>query len=206
MAREFVENFDPATADPNEAQHYHDCAALYYLLEEQFDEALQLDEESFAKTNNPFAGLRIALLADRLKDAEKRDAALQQIKAKGAGYLRKATGKPRLELVALAGLMADDLAHGGKGEIDLKAADKISAAASDGGEQMNCHCFLAAYLDLHGKKDEAIRYWRRCLGYTGNMHELNRTLAGAELIARGQKADVDAAAESPKSKKPQDKK
>ena len=52
-------------------------------LEQQYDKALDHFEGKFAKTNNPFAGLCEALLADRLKDAEKRDAALQQIKAKG---------------------------------------------------------------------------------------------------------------------------
>ena len=131
-AREFVENFDPTTPDQSAARGYSDYAGLYFTLEQQYDEALDHFEGKFAKTNNPFAGLCAALLADRLKDAKKRDAALQQIKAKGAGYMREATGKPRSELIALADLIAQDLAHGGKGEIDLKAADKICAGAIDG--------------------------------------------------------------------------
>ena len=66
--------------------------------------------------------------------------------------MREATGKPRSELIALADLIAQDLAHGGKGEIDLKAADKISAGASTAQEKVNFNAFLAGYLDLHGKK------------------------------------------------------
>jgi hypothetical protein len=169
------------------------------MLEEQYEEALDHFEGKFAKTNNPFVGLRIALLADRLKDAKKRDAALQQIKAKGAGYMREGTGKPRPELIALADLIAQDLAHGGKGEIDLKAADKICAAAIDSAEKINFDAFLAGYLDLHGKKDDAVRYWRRCLGFTKVMYDLNRTVAGAELIARGLKPEAEA--EKPKKTK-----
>ena len=34
MAREFIKTVDPATADPNLAQHYHDCAAVLLLLED----------------------------------------------------------------------------------------------------------------------------------------------------------------------------
>ena len=95
--------------------------------------------------------------------------------------------------------MAQDLARGGKGEIDLKAADKISAAAIDDHEKINSNAFLADYLELHGKKDEAIRYWRRCMGLTGAMYELNRTLAGAELIEHGLKPEAEA--EKPKKTK-----
>ena len=190
MAREFVENFDPNNADWSAKSGYDAYANLFYILEQQFDKALQIDEERFAKDNNPYLGLRTALLADRLKDGKKRDAALQQIKEKGATHIRQATGKPRMELVALADLMAQDLARGGKGDIDLKAADKICLAAIDDAERENCFCFLASYLDLHGKKNEAIRYWKRCVNFTRPIFDLNRTLAGAELIARGIKPET----------------
>ena len=108
-ARDFIENFDPNSGDISAAQGYKDYAGLYFILEEQFDKALHFFEEDFAKTNNPYVGLETALLADRLKYTKKRDAALQQIKAKGATYMRKMTGKPRLELIALADLIAQDL-------------------------------------------------------------------------------------------------
>ncbi len=64
-------------------------------------------------------------MADRLKDTKKRDEVLQQIKTKGRHLYAPNHRKPRLELLALADLIIEDLAHGGKGAIDLKAADKI---------------------------------------------------------------------------------
>ena len=144
-------------------------------------------------------------MADRLKDPKKRDEILQEVKTKGATYMHQITGKPRRELLALADLITQDLAHGGKAAIDLNAADKISATA-DATERMKFNCILAIYSDLHGKQDKAIQYWRRCVACTAAMDNPLRTVAAAELIAHGQKAEIAAAEEGPKSKKPQGKK
>ena len=103
-------------------------------------------------------------------------------------------------LVLLAALLADDLAKGGKGQIDLDAAQRqcSSAGAAD---QINYNYFLAKYLSLHGKADEAVRYWTRCmtcLGEAMNMRLFSRTLAGAELLQRGTTpADYKAALQQP---------
>ena len=158
------------------------------MLEQKFDKAKQLLEEDFAERHNPFQGLHLALLEDRMKDAAKRDAALLQVRNEGPGYRREATGRPRKELISLAELFMQDLAHGGKGEIDLDAAAKVRATA-DGTEQMNFNYFLASYLDLHGKTDKAIQYWKRCMACTGPMHNFNRTLAGAALVEHGLKPE-----------------
>jgi tetratricopeptide (TPR) repeat protein len=160
---------------------------VFYILEKQPEKALDVFEQEFAKNGNPYMGLHLALLADQLKDAQKRDAALRRISTEGPKYNRIATGKPRQELIALAALLAKDLAKGGKGEIDLDDADKLRSTGDDA-ERMNYNYFLAKYLSLHGKTDQAVDYWKQCMTHTseyGNMHLPDRTLAGAELLRRG---------------------
>ena len=169
-ARDAFDQYDPRTADQIMAMAYARAAGPYYLLEEEFDKAKRHFEKDFAKTKNPHQGLHLALLADRMKDAAKRDAVLQQVRNEGSSFIREATGKPRKELIALAGLFVQDLAHGGKAEIDLDAAARLRAIA-DVGEQMNFNYYLASYLDLHGKTGKAIQYWKLCMGYTGAMRE-----------------------------------
>ena len=70
MASEFIDNFDPSDGDSSAADAYETYVGLYYILEKQFDRAIQYYEGDFAKKNNPYSGLRLALLADRLKDAK----------------------------------------------------------------------------------------------------------------------------------------
>jgi tetratricopeptide (TPR) repeat protein len=204
VAHDAIENYDPRVSDRCANYNYHITAGPYFLLEKKYDKALRFYEEDFGQKNNPYVGLQIALLADRLKDFKKRDAALQRIKERSAGYMREATGKPRKELIALADLIQLDLAHGGKGEIDLEAAAKIRAG-TDGKEQTNFNYFLGTYLDLHGKAKWATHYWTRCMAYSGAMGDLTRTLAGAELVAHRLPADDDATGsrkieESPQTK------
>ena len=204
-ATEFIENFDPSNADAFTLMTFREGTPFFYVLEQQFDRALNGYEVEFARQSNPCMGLEAALVADRLKDTKKRDEILQEVKTKGPTYMHQLTGKPRRELLALADLIIEDLAHGGKGAIDLKAADKTSATADDT-ERMKFNCILAIYLDLHGKQAEAIQYWRRCVACTAAMDNPLRTIAAAELIAHGHKAEIDAVEEALKGKKPKDKK
>ncbi len=43
---------------------------------------------------------------------------------------------------------------------------------------------LGAYADIHGQPDRALVYFKQCMGYVHFADE-GRTLAGAELTARG---------------------
>jgi hypothetical protein len=45
------------------------------------------------------------------------------------------------------------------------------------------HYFLARYLDLHGKPQQAVECWKKCMAETEFMGDFHRTLAGAELCA-----------------------
>ncbi len=100
--------------------------------------------------------------------------------------------------------MAEDLKKGGKGEIDLSAADKLVAAAAEV-ERCNIRYFLGQYLAQHGKADQAVQYWKKCMACT-SLTQFSRTLAGAELLDRGVKPeDYKALLQAPASDDPKPK-
>lgn len=183
LAREYLTNPD---TDRRQLEWF--SVGDFYLLEGDGETALKHFERCYQKTNDPYEGFRIALVADQLKETQRRDAALQQIQQKGTDFIVYSTNKPREHLLALADMILDDLDAGGRGEIDLAGADKLASAIEDDLARMNFHYYLAKYLDLHGKPDAAIHYWKLCLAHTG-VTDWCRTLAGAELIARGYAPD-----------------
>jgi hypothetical protein len=91
--------------------------------------------------------------------------------------------------------MADDLAKGGKGEIDLAVAQKLypprpfvdegGCCPGDSRPEVACPYLLGRYLDLHGKPELAVRCWNQCLAQVEFVADFNRTLAAVELRARG---------------------
>ena len=159
---------------------------LFHLLDGEPDKALPYYEEAFARNNNPFFGLMAALLADRLGQSEKRDRLLRETKTRGPKYL--VYGKPRQQMLAVAGLMADDLAAGAKGQIDLPAAEKLIATAHPT-EQVKLNYFLGKYLDLRSKPEAAVKLWKRSMSDINNLDVFARSLAGCELRAHGVKPD-----------------
>lgn len=162
-------------------------AGEFWMLDRVPDEAIKYFERLAAESTNPYYGLHLALLADQAKKTGQRDAALDRVVSKGEEYLRIATQQPRRELVGLAKLMVADLKNGGHGEIDLMTAKRLRSTA-DETEQMNFNYYLAKYLDLHGKPDEARQLWMHCMGYR-IMFDYIRTLAGAELQDHGVRPD-----------------
>jgi tetratricopeptide (TPR) repeat protein len=163
------------------------AAAAYWCLENQPAKALPPGEKALANRNDPYDGLFVALLADELKENQRRDAALQQVVTKGPGYRGGPRNEPRPELVALGTLMAGDLARGGKGEIDVPAAEK-AASKGNADEQMRVWQVLAKYLDLHGHPEQAIRLWKKCIA-TARFRAFPYTVAAFELLRHGVRLD-----------------
>ena len=95
--------------------------------------------------------------------------------------------------------IAADLAAGGKGEIDLAAADKLNdelkaktrkqPASAKTRSAIAFDYFLGRYLSLHGKPDEAIKHWKKCVAETETFDSTTRSIAGAELYDRGIKPE-----------------
>lgn len=87
-------------------------------------------------------------------------------------------------LIELAGLIERDLAQAGQGQIDLKAVDKLRATIQDPYELGYFDLFLARYLQTHGKRDDAIRYWKERIAASYALSYC-RTQAGAALRELG---------------------
>ena len=165
----------------------------FHLLEHDLKKALAGYAKVFAAHSNPSPGLHVALIADELKDVKTRDAALLRIKTQGPHYRSARTKQPHWQMIALAELIAKDLAAGGKGKIDPAAVEKLHAEG-DAIDGLCIDCYLATYLDLHGRGDDAVRLWKRGVACTATNHSITvddfmRTLCGANLLRHGVKPE-----------------
>ncbi len=198
-ARELAESFlnDPSA---HTAEEISFCAVEFYLLEKQVEKALAVYRRSFAEKPDPFFGLWVAILADELQNPKTRDAALERIRVKGPSYVRKDVGRVRTELIEVAAWITRDLARGGKGEIARQDMDKVLVPIKGSYEMAYAYMFLARYLESHGKREEAVRCWKKNVVPTDGPH-IARYLAIAALNDLGIKVDDQSpsAVEEPKS-------
>ena len=173
-------------------------AALFYMLDKQPDKATKVLSQYFQKTHSLEYGIQLALLQDELGYAKVRDetlAALITFKRKPGGiYNQEAIDG----LVGLAKMIDADLKAGGKGELDLAAADRtweLMTKSHDDPPSVHdnlptvYYYLLGRYLSLHGKADEAVKYWKKCLADTEVFNVWSRSLAGAALCDRGIKPE-----------------
>jgi tetratricopeptide (TPR) repeat protein len=167
-------------------------SVTFYLLEKQPDKALTKIEQALGDKPAPCDVLWGALIADLAKDAKKRDAALERAKTMGAKpAAEKRDDKAKtgtMSAVAndgasvLAELLMKDLARGGKGQIDVDAADK-SSASLDPWFRAWFHYLLGHYLDSHGQHERADSCWKQCMSWTPPGG--HRTISGAMLLEHG---------------------
>ena len=113
---------------------------------------------------------------------------LVRIRTDGPSVIQEDTGKARKELIQLAAWIESDLAHGGKGEIDLEAVEKFRAEMAGSRDLAYFDLFLARYLQSRGKREAAIRYWKQRVASTDIQHFV-RTVAGAALCDLGIKPE-----------------
>jgi tetratricopeptide (TPR) repeat protein len=160
--------------------------AMFYYLEHDLAKAFARFQEAFAAQHNPYWGLFVFLVADELRDTPARDEALAHIQAKGLTYLGRRDGKPRTTFVNLAQTFAQDLAEGGKAQFDIAELEK-QFDAGEALDSITARFFLGKYLELHGRKDDAIRLWKYCMGLEAfekglSMSDQLRTFAGHNLL------------------------
>ena len=190
LAQAFVKNL--AQLFPSEVNHT-DLAA-FYLLEGEAEKAVPQLEQALAKEINIYDVLWLALVADQLKDVQKRDAALNRVKILSVKKDEAAAAPQGVS--GLVDLIQKDLVQGGKGHVDLEAADKL-AARLEGVDRFAFHFLLAEYLHLHGQRENADRYWKQCMGWP-NVAVPYRTFAGAMLVEHNVKpADYKALLQQP---------
>ena len=78
---------------------------------------------SFGWRNPPY-DMHLALLADEAHEKSNRDKTLDRVKREAPRYRPAGSRQNYASFAALAGLMIDDPARQGKGEIDLTAAER----------------------------------------------------------------------------------
>jgi hypothetical protein len=169
--------------------------SVYYQAENQFEKSLEIEQSLWNAHHSTKTGLALATLADRLKDAARRDAALKQViedaakpPPKELSAVAAAYGEyPSKPLAALAELMVKDLADGGKGQIDLAAADALAARAPNN-EKPVFYYHLACYLDRHGKPDKAVSYWKKGAAFPRDVN-IPLPLCETRLTERGIKPE-----------------
>ena len=114
VVTKFIADYDPQTA--NVAPFY---LGVFYAIDGKFDDAYRWLKPYCEHTKTTATLLLTALVADRLKDSETRDALLLKARCPNAIEVSTESKHPRTELVLLAELLADDLAAGGHGAIDM---------------------------------------------------------------------------------------
>jgi tetratricopeptide (TPR) repeat protein len=180
FARAYVEKLAGLTGKPGPYR-----LIMFHLLEEQPEKALSEMEKTLGKNLNADDAVWMALIADQLKDAKKRDTALNRARVLAGGG-DSDTETPPNGVIALVNLVTKDLAQGGEGKIDPAAADKISRSLASGRDRFCFHFAMAHYCRLHGRPEDADRYAKRCMGWT-TIDAPYRTLAGAILVDHGVK-------------------
>jgi tetratricopeptide (TPR) repeat protein len=174
LAREFIKNLAQIPGEPN----FYDLT-VFYLLEGQPKEAMRSLEQAIAKNPYPSDVLWLALIADHSKDLHSRELAFNRVNSLGTAARGQANAAPDWGK-ALGDLIVKDLAEGGKGKIDLAAADKLGASLA-GHQRSWLQYLLAQYLSQHGQPDAAHRYAKQCMAWT-DMRNHQRTLAGVILL------------------------
>ena len=185
--------------EANDGVHYDPFGgAMFYIMEKKPKQALRLFSDMFQLTGDVYSGLHIVMLSDELHDAKARDAALRRLIEKAAKVKLSEENASQAVLVQLAKMIAADLAAGGKGEIDLAAADKLNddlkarlrkQPPQENKDPIVFDYFLGRYLSLRGKTDAAVKYWKKCVAETETFDSTTRSVAGAELCDRGIKPE-----------------
>lgn len=182
---------------------YHATAfelVAFYLLEKRPEMALTAMEQAPANDLGSYDIVWSALIADLAGDVKRRDAALERVKTLAAEPNRKnqdgnADANDNTLFAdegvhVLADLIINDLKKGGKGQIDLNAADKLTASY-DLWFRSWFYYYLGQYLDIHGRRSDADRCMKQCM--SSSEQGFHRILASAMLVEHGNKPeDFDA--------------
>lgn len=146
--------------------------AVFHWLTGRRREALAAWEQAFAFSNNPAEGILVALVADALKETDRRDAAIKRTIEQGGQFRRE--GSTRGELLALAEQFR--MAWSAPGEAAL-SRDRVDALLRDAtpAEQSRLACWAARFWQLHGDAQLARAYFDRCLAEPS--HAPHRVLA-----------------------------
>ncbi len=157
-----------------------DAATVYALAKRDADAAKSF-EKGFDKGLNIAEGIYAAVWFDALGDGAARDRILAKVR-KNPGNNPKTHPGYRAHMW-MATAMTQIAAGGENAKLDLEHVDELAAALSRHDRPYFLY-IVAKYLQTHGTPQESEKYLKQCMGFI-KFDEGARTLAGAELVARG---------------------
>lgn len=177
LAQQFVDELN-AHSPPD----MQDRVGIFYLLAGERKKAYDAFRADHNKSHSYWSGLHVVLLADEFGDDATRDSVLNFLVQSGVPD-RSAS---MYGLAKLAVFLHDAYASE-DGDLDLSAVDDALAASIEN-VRMDASYFAARYLALRGRAEDAKRYLEECYAST-DVTQLNRTLAGADLVDAGGDAE-----------------
>lgn len=151
------------------------------LLEGRMADAAGACERAFAAGHDPFAGLLGAIAADRARQPTLRDNLLAQTQVAAYQWQPVDDSRSFEGMIVLAGLIARDLAEGGKGQI--AAATVAALGWSEDPRRADLLAILGLYLEAHGTEAAAVECWKQAVACNPLSTRPGRTIAGARLVA-----------------------
>ena len=155
-----------------------DWIGIFHLLNGERKRAYEAFQTEHSQTRSYWSGFHVVLLADEFGEPIVRDRVMSFLTKSGVPDRTASTYS-----LAKFAVLLHDAYHDDKGALDLAALDVILDAATEN-ERMDFAYFAAKYLLLRGRREDAERYLKQCYA-TNEITQLNRTLAGAELLDAG---------------------
>ena len=125
---------------------------IMHILDGRKDEAMDAFRDAYDKKSVAYDGVHVALLATELEAEKARSEILKKIVEKRPGTGAQTEHR-------FAKLLHDHFDD--EAEFDLAIVDDM-IAASNKGERANLEYFVGRFLELAGRKDEGLKYLKRC--------------------------------------------
>ena len=151
--------------------------AIIELLENRNHKAIEILKKGYAETQRKGQGFLLAVLADEAGDRALRDQTWASLVAASS---QEGVGG---QMGRLAAVFRGSLAQGDGGTFDKAALDAVLKSV-DPVVVADSGYYLGRFLELRGRRSEAIGQYRRCLAATGGNPPL-RVLASIRLRALG---------------------
>ena len=178
LVREEVRRINVARASREDLLEVANIA----LYEGQPQKALPVLKRAYQSGGDPWAGLQAAVIAD---DAATRAEALDAVITKGPAP--KPDREPRPQLIKLATWLKSNWDKGADPALDLSAVDALAKeCVGKPHDAANIYFFTSRFLSRHKRKDDALRYLKRCAAVLAiESPGTNQNLAWMELRKAG---------------------
>lgn len=178
-AREQVREYIDSLSVPTDIQLF-DVISMFHLLEGEWKDALDPTERAFQGTNDPYLGLHLFTLCEKIGHPTLRDKTLQTIAERGKEY--RQNNRIRKEMIEVAKLFREFHDSGEEKKLDLKQIESILKDAKPW-DRTDIDYFIGRFLQTHGEEADAKKYFLRCAQSKSDRY--TRVLAAAWLHEQG---------------------